>query len=90
MPVVPAACTVSYTVVRGEFPQRIAHVFSLSSLFFSNLSLATRTMQSLTSMAQCHLQPMYLLITNVTAVVIIFETIAPFLITLLIAERASE
>jgi len=63
--------------------------FHSLSLFF-NLSLTTSTMRSLTSTAQCHLQLIYLLITNVTAAVIILETIAPFAITLLTAKRASE
>ena len=63
--------------------------FHSLSLFF-NLSLTTSMMRSLTSTAQCHLQLIYLLITNVTAAVIILEMIAPFAITLLTAKRASE
>jgi hypothetical protein len=63
--------------------------FHSLSLFF-NLSLTTSTVRSLTSTAQCHLQLIYLLITNVTAAVIILETIAPFAITLLTAKHASE
>ena len=65
-------------------------MFFHSLSFFFNLSLMTSTVRSLTSTAQCHLQLIYLLITNVTAAVIILETIAPFAITLLTAKRASE
>jgi Ni,Fe-hydrogenase maturation factor len=70
--------------------QRIAHVFSLPPLSFSSLSHHTNTMRSLTSTAQCHLRLMYLLITNVTLAVIIFETIARFSTTLKTAQRAFE